>query len=43
LCHSAECLKRAVKSKALPRAFGVGIPQSVMEALQEQMEGPDGS
>ena len=43
VCHSAECLKRAVKSKALSRAFGVEIPQSVMDAIQQQMEDSDGS
>ena len=43
ICHSADCLKRAIKSKALSRAFGVEIPQSITEALHEQMEGSDGS
>ena len=38
VCRSPECLKRAIKSKALSRAFGVEIPQSVMELLHEQME-----
>ena len=33
VCHSADCLKRAVKSKALSRAFHAEIPQSVMELL----------
>lgn len=39
VCHSAECLKRAVKSKALSRAFGVEIPETILEQLHEQMEG----
>ena len=43
VCHSPECLKRAIKSKALSRAFGVEIPQSVMEDLHYQMEGANGS
>ena len=38
VCHDAQCLKRAIKSKALSRAFGVQIPQSVMDAINEQME-----
>ena len=42
VCHSAECLKRAVKSRALNRAFSTEIPQEVMDALHEQMENPDG-
>ena len=43
VCHSAECLKRAVKAKALSRAFGVPVPDTVMEMLNNQMEEPDGS
>ena len=38
LCRDPQCLKRVIKSKALSRAFGVEIPQSVMETLSEQME-----
>ena len=37
LCHNPDCLKRAVKTKALSRAFGVEIPQEVIEALSEQI------
>jgi len=45
VCSDAECLKRAVKSKALSRAFGIPIPETIMEALNEQItkEDPDGS
>ena len=43
VCRNRECLKRAAKSKALSRSFGVPIPESIMEKLNEQMEGPDGS
>ena len=43
VCRSAECLKRAVKSKALSRAFGVEIPPAIMDELNLQMEDPDGS
>ena len=43
ICSNTECLKRAVKSKALSRAFGVGIPQDIMIALSEQAEGLSGS
>ena len=35
VCPGAECLKRAVKSKALSRALGVPIPESIMEELNE--------
>ena len=38
VCRSTDCLKRAVKSKALSRAFGAPVPQEVMDALNVQME-----
>jgi len=37
VCHSAECLKRAVKSKALSRALDVPVPQSVVDSLNEAL------
>jgi len=43
MCKSAQCLKTAIKKKALSRAFGVDIPQTVFETLHEQMENPDES
>jgi uncharacterized protein len=38
LCPNIECLKKAMKSKALERAFFVQIPEKIYEALQKQME-----
>ncbi len=38
VCPNAECLKRAVKSKALPRALEVEIPQEIYDSLQQQLE-----
>lgn len=38
LCYNPECLKRAVKSRALSRAFGVEIPPEIMETLAEQIK-----
>lgn len=38
ICHSAECLKRARKSRALERAFSLNIPDEVYDALELQME-----
>ena len=38
VCPNAACLKKAVKAKALERAFSCQIPQEVYEALDEQME-----
>ena len=43
LCRSGECLKKAVKSKSLERAFYAQIPQDVYDRLQREMEvGDDG-
>ena len=41
LCRSGECLKKAVKSKALERAFSAQIPQDVSDRLQREMEAGD--
>ena len=38
VCSDPECLKRAVKSKALSRAFGVPIPDSIFEELTAQTQ-----
>ena len=43
LCRSGDCLKKAVKSKALERAFSAPIPSEVYDRLQREMEvGDDG-
>ena len=38
LCPNAQCLKRAVKAKAISRAFGLEIPQEIYDSLYLQME-----
>ena len=38
VCRDVQCLKKAIKSRALERAFGVEIPQEVYDALTQQME-----
>ncbi len=38
LCHNAECLKKARRSKALERAFSVSIPDEVYDSLEREME-----
>ena len=38
VCHDAECLKKAIKSRALERAFETSIPEEVYAQLSEQME-----
>ena len=44
VCPNTDCLKRAIKSKALERGFETAIPQSVYDTRVERMEaGDDGS
>ena len=38
VCSDVNCLKKAIKSKALSRAFGVEIPQEIYDSLLMQME-----
>ena len=38
VCPDPACLKRAIKSKALERAFALTIPDEVYDALEAQME-----
>ena len=38
VCRSSECLKRAIKSKALERGFSTAIPQEVYDRLVREME-----
>lgn len=38
LCPNGECLKKAMKSKALERAFSTQIPTEIYDALEKQME-----
>ena len=39
ICHDPLCLKKAIKSKALERAFSTQIPPELYDTLNEQMEG----
>lgn len=38
ICPDTACLKKAIKSKALERAFGTEIPEEIYEALTKQLE-----
>ena len=38
LCPNGECLKKAMKSKALERAFSTHITAEIYEDLEKQME-----
>ena len=39
ICHDPQCLEKAIKSKALERAFSTQIPPEIYDKLNEQMEG----
>jgi len=38
ICHNADCLKKAIKTRALSRAFETEVPESIYETLLGQME-----
>lgn len=38
LCPKAECLKKAIKTKALARALEVEIPREIYDALLAELE-----
>ena len=38
VCHDLQCLRRAIKTGALSRAFELSIPQELLTQLEEQME-----
>ena len=42
VCPDAECLKKALRSKALDRSLEVTIPEEVIARLEKEMEGSNG-
>ena len=42
LCPNPECLKKAIKSRALERALSVPVPEDVRVRLEQEMEAADG-
>ena len=38
ICPKMECLKKAIRSKALDRSLEVTIPQEVYQRLEKEME-----
>ncbi|MBO4211725.1 MAG: YlxR family protein [Oscillospiraceae bacterium] len=43
VCPSADCLKKALRSRALSRNLGVEIPPDLYDTLAQQMEETDGT
>ena len=39
ICPNPECLKKALRSKALDRSLEVTIPEEVIVRLEKEMEG----
>lgn len=37
LCHNAECLKKAIKTKAIERSLGVAVSAEVYEELKKEL------
>ena len=42
LCPDPECLKKAIRSKALSRSLETEIPQEVYDRLEKEMEQQNG-
>lgn len=38
ICPSAECLRKAVKTRGLDRSFKTQVPAQVYETLEKEME-----
>ena len=38
VCRNSECLKKAIRSKAISRAFETEIPQEIYDAMVAEME-----
>ena len=43
VCPNTDCLKKAIKGKALSRAFDTEIPQEIYDALLAEMEAEHGA
>ena len=43
ICPDAECLKKALRSKALDRSLEVTIPEEVYDRLHKEMEAGNGN
>ena len=43
ICPDPECLKKALRSKALDRSLEVTIPEEIYDRLQKEMEAGNGN
>ena len=42
VCRDVQCLKKAIKARALERALSVQIPREIYQRLEKEMEAGDG-
>ena len=42
ICPNPQCLKKAIKTRALERAFSAQIPDEIYTRLEQEMEADDG-
>ena len=43
VCHSPDCLKKALRSRALDRSLEVTIPLEITDRLMAELEAADGT
>ncbi len=41
VCRDPECLRKAIRSKALSRALDTPVPEELFDTLRAQMEGAE--
>lgn len=41
VCPNPDCLKKAIKSRALERSLDISIPEEIYDQLERQMEAGD--
>ena len=37
ICHSSDCLKKAIKTKSIERSLGIGISESIYDELKKEL------
>ncbi|MGN1001574.1 MAG: RNase P modulator RnpM [Oscillospiraceae bacterium] len=41
VCPDPECLKKAIRSRAIERAFETSVPEEIYDRLRQEMEAAD--
>lgn len=37
ICHSSDCLKKAIKTKSIERSLGIGISDNIYDELKKEL------